>query len=49
MPAFAGGVKLRKRQDEGSVLYAENRPLHRVYRVDRLEVCGARADTPRDH
>ena len=43
------GVKLRKRRDEDSVLYAENRPPHRVYRVDRLGVCGARADTPRDH
>jgi len=40
-----GGVQLRMRRSVFRVLYARYRPPQRRYRLDRLGVCGARADT----
>jgi ribonuclease BN (tRNA processing enzyme) len=44
-----GGVKLVSEAAEFLSVYGRNRPPHLRYRVDRLVVCGARADTQADH
>jgi len=47
--ATTRGVKLMKRRSVFRMLYVRKRPPRRLYRVDRLGLCGARADTPRAH